>query len=209
MNEFTIIFGVHQDCDVTATHLKCLRENTTGTVVPVAFDSCVATALKVPGPSDPELRRWHCDRMIYGAMGRLPKSKRYLYLEYDTLCTSSVEKAYEKVWDDDLGVVEIITPKLEPDWWFWLLKRDGFDLNDSTWGVRPMCGTFFSRSALEAIAQEQSKYKYRKLFCELRVGESARALGITPKLIQAESGKVDHYPVHPTGKGIWHPVKTV
>ncbi len=147
--------------------------------------------------------------MIYRAFEALPKSKRYLYLEYDTLCNFPLEQLYETVWDSEMGAVEIVTLKAEPDWWFWLLKRDGFPVNDSTWGVRPMCGTFFSRDALAAISDEQSKPSYEKLFCEIRVGEAARSVGIVPKLIKVSRGKMDHFPVHPDGPGIWHPVKTI
>lgn len=211
MNDLTIIVGVHKDCPVTQFHLHELRRNTKGSVVPVAFDGTEVTALKVPGPPNvPGLAWWHSDRMLYGGMKALPKSSRYLWLEWDTLCNFSVEKLYENVWDSQIGVVEIITRKSDPDWgWFnWLKKDKGFDFNDSTWGVRPSCGTFFSGEALKAIVEEQSKPKYEELFAEIRIGEAARALGIIPDLISLPKGKMNYGLVHVDGPGIWHSVKT-
>jgi hypothetical protein len=188
---------------VTASNLGHIRKWSRSDVIPVRFGEN-----NVQSPhEDPSLQWFHSDWLIYQGFDLSPKSRRYVYFEWDTYCNMDIRMFFEGNWGDDLACVQIVRSDAEPEWgWFKELKRDGFDLIGA-FGVRPLSAVMFSRGALESICRRWREPRYAKLFCEARVGQLARDSGIVPQLIKCDLGKISHFPVDPSGPGIWHSVK--
>lgn len=213
-HELCILFAYHRVNALSRRHLELVRAHNPGVpVVPLTDDvpEHFEDGVDVAEFDDPFAKStpWRrCDSMVYRwFLNRTVTAARYVYLEYDCLCTVSLAEAYAEVWDRDVAAAAIPMP--EHSQWMWFDEIDRLAPEDRPWacGTAPLAGMFFSHRALERIAATVSR---DDVFCELRLATAARKAGYAPVHLPAALRRTlrsSPYPRVPTAPGLYHPVK--
>jgi hypothetical protein len=129
-------------------------------------------------------------------------------MEYDCLCTLPLKEAYSTVWESDVAAKEILLPETH-DYWQWFSETHLLDETDRSYmaGLSPMACMLFSHHALEQISAAEVT---NPVFCELRIGTTARRLGLHPEQFDFRMRKTVHYvecDYDFSIPGVFHPVK--
>lgn len=209
MQDCCILFLYHCADKVTYQHLQLIKKHNPG--VPVVLLSDAKD--KIPGTIEVD-GRWemknawrNIDAEVYNWYEghRSVQAERYIILEWDCLCTTSVRSFYKSVWDCDLAAAEIRTMG---DGWHWFKEYDRVDPLTPC-GVVPFAGSLISNRLLQKISEGPV---FQDVFCELRLGSLAVShnakFGLTPdrdKFLSAVTKEVDDC----IGPGIYHAVKTI
>ena len=158
------------------------------------------------------LYRWFLNRSV--------TAKRYLFLEYDCLCTADAASAYSEVWDADVAARDLYLPGQGQDTqcgqdvpreWYHFREIERLLPEDQPFAAAlvPVAGMLFSHSGLESIVEHASR---NDVFCELRLGTAARKAGLRPVTFPASLRGTIHWdpmPSVPREPGIYHAVKAV
>lgn len=215
-HELCVLFAYHKADALTLYHLELLQRHSPDyLIIPITDD----VPVHLPGGVDvkafadpwPKANPWRrCDTMLYRwFLNRTVSAKRYLYLEYDCLCTQDLAISYQDVWDCEVAARDIVLPE-DVDWmWFQEIDRLAPEDQPFALGLVPLAGILFSHNALERIVQNLST---EDVFCELRMGTAARKAGLTltpfPPSLRASIQHNPHAGV-PTGPGLFHAVKSI
>jgi hypothetical protein len=223
-HDFCILFAYHKVDALTRHHLELLKQhNPEAPIIPVTDD----VAAHLEGGVDvmnfpdhwPKANPWRrCDTMLYRwFLNRNLTAERYVWLEYDVLCTTSIRDAYAEVWDADVACKHYRLPTHRPDGqrseadWFWFSEINRLPEADRRFaaGLAPLACTMFSHRGLELITQNVTT---NDVFCELRIGTAALKSGLRVQQFSSSLGAGIQWNAHgsvPTGKGVFHAVKTL
>lgn len=219
-HELCILFLYHKPDALTRRHLDMLNYfNPGAAIVPL----CINIPIKLSGPQETlDLgaleSRWDlsnpwrsCDALLYTwFLNRRISAHRYIYTEYDCLCTTPLSAAYREEWEADVATRNYFTPATNPDWpWFQEIER--LDVEDRPFaaGVPPLVGLLLSHNALDAISRVAT---HRDIFCELRLGTTANRLGLKPRTFSEALKKGINWnprPLDCSRPGVFHPVKEI
>ena len=185
MHDTIILYCYHKCDELTVRHLDLLRRhNPKPVVIPVIGEPGVE---ELPGsvnvahlPS-----RWctdnlwrACDTLIYRwFQSRDLSARRYVYLEYDVLCTMPLETAYAEAWNAPVAARDFYTIRTAPKWFRFneqSLSALGEDRKYAA-ALIPMAGTLYSHESLERIVDTVVN---SNVFCELRMGTAVEKLGL-------------------------------
>jgi hypothetical protein len=219
-HELCILFLYHKPDSLTRRHLDMLNYfNPVAAIVPL----CMNIPLKLSGPQESldigslescwDLSTpWRsCDALLYTwFLNRRISAHRYIYMEYDCLCTTPLSVAYRAEWNADVATRSYFTPATNPDWpWFCEIERQDADDRPFAAGVPPLAGFMLSHNALEAISHAATR---RDIYCELRVGTTANRLGIKPRTFSGtlkDGINWNPRPLDCSLPGVFHPVKYI
>jgi hypothetical protein len=210
--DLCILFIHHSDDELTRFHADLIRTNNpTAHFVPLTFSKGLAGAVS-PGKFFPgEWPSRNTDNLIYAWSWSCDYvlAKRYVVLEYDTLCTVPICDFYRAVWNEPLAAAASVTLEKNPDWWWFREIPDFRPFGNTLAGIIPLSGLFLSNEALTSLAELARNPLYWPLFCECRVGTMARAAGYSPVRISPDAADfLTWQPRVPSRPGIWHPVKS-
>jgi hypothetical protein len=186
MRDAIILFCYHKCDELTVRHLDLLRRhNPKHVVIPVIGESGVE---ELPGsvnvahlPS-----RWctddgwrSCDTLIYRWFQvRDLSARRYVYFEYDVLCTIPLETAYADAWNAPVAARDFFTIQNNPKWTYFNSERSLSALGEDrkyAAGLVPMAGSVFSHESLERIVDTVVG---GDVLSELRAGTAVKKLGL-------------------------------
>lgn len=214
--ELCVLFAYHKVDALTLYHLDLLkRHNPNYLVIPITDDvpEHLPDGVDVKDFPDPwpKVDPWRrCDTMLYRwFLNRKVSAKRYVYLEYDCLCTQDLAISYRDVWNAEVAARDLVTPGVPL--WMWFQEADRYPAEDRAFiaGLSPLAGVFFSHDALERTVEHVIR---ADVFCELRIGTAAKKAGLTITTFPPELRANIQYNPHarvPTGKGIFHAVKSI
>lgn len=175
--------------------------------------------------------RWaHCDASIYNwyLSEKKIEAKRYICLEYDTLCNGSIKKFYEECFNADAASYYHFNPDKNPEYqWFStnigpdcpILFNPKFEkLAKYEYAMAPLNGVFLTKDSLELVIDVLRKESEAlgRCFCEVRMGTALNMGGVKIQKIVSHKG-VKHYSytqkrIHPSFRmleGLFHPVKVM
>jgi hypothetical protein len=212
MKKLCVLFLHHLDDALTRYHAEMIsKRNPRTTLVPLTFRAGLQNAI-CPVLSPTRLNEWrNSDFLIYNWFHskHYVAAKRYIIVEYDTLCVASFEDFYAAVWDEPVAAAGLVDFDREPEWhWFCEIKDQSLYRNRLA-GMRPISGIFLSHPALAAMSRLALDPIYVPLYCECRIGTLARTAGYKPVQIRTDAANfISWEPRHPSGPGIWHSVKS-
>ena len=145
-------------------------------------------------------------------------ARRWIVAEWDTLCLEPAASFFREVWDADVAGAAVHTLAGDPTWPHFRAKRLAClpaQYREQACGISPLPGLLFSDDALGRISRFVcDDYRFRAVFCELRVGTAAVACGYRPQEMPARVRKmlsaVHEYrisEINPSDGGWWHKVK--
>jgi hypothetical protein len=185
MHDTIILYCYHQCDELTVRHLDLLeRHNPKHVVIPVIGEP---GGEELPGsvnvahlPS-----RWctdnlwrACDTLIYRCFqARDVSARRYVYLEYDVLCTIPLETAYAAAWNAPVAARDFYTLRTTPAWYYFNEQSLAALGDDRPYAAAlvPMAGALFSHESLERIVDTVVG---GDVLSELRVGTAVKKLGL-------------------------------
>lgn len=219
-----IVFLHHRTDEVTLNNLESFRRwNPDATIVTVSPTTALAGGYSIEQFADYKkiwdrhtasvhLRARSADLLLYGwYLNRKEECERWLVVEWDTYCTTKVEKFFEADWERDLVVSRVRWPLKDPGWYWWKSHASlPPDLHRFAAGTVPFSCILIKDAALTAIVEKVPWDQLGECNGELRFGTLANACGFPP--IEVSSGKefIDWEPLAPTSKlvgGLFHPVK--
>ena len=212
--ELCVLFAYHVPDALTRHHLALIRAHNPGVpVIPLTDDVAdhLPDGVDVREFPDPfaQSNPWRrCDAMLYRWFAhRQLTAKRYLYLEYDCLCTCNLQEAYAAVWNEDVAAAVLSDPTYSSWMWFDEIPRLSSEDKPFAYGAAPLAGMFFSHRALERIVEGVSR---ADVFCELRLATASRKAGFAPVQLPPALRKTlrsaPYFRV-PKEPGLYHPVK--
>jgi hypothetical protein len=211
IEECVILFLHHKDDTVTNYHLKMFeKHNPHYKIVPLTPES------------SPKSNLWNYDNMwmyndtmIYNWIesNNFIKAKRYCWFDWDTLCLESVDKYFEKVWNDDISGTQIHTEQSNQSWqWFNHAKKNTElyrKYKTKLLGITPFCGILIQGdvllSSLEYMKKENNLW--RNQMNELRLSTCANIIGANIKSVDKNS--IQPFQNCNSNGNIKHPIKLV
>jgi hypothetical protein len=217
MRSLCVVFLYHRCDELTAHHLRSVREhNPDAVVVPVTHDVPEhlpdgVDLARTPSrwPTDDPWRS--CDTMLYRWFEHhRVEAERYVVCEYDVLCTQPFREAYAAHWAADVACRELVQWWDRPNWqWFQPpeIARLPPEQQRFAAGVVPFTCAMFKRDALAAIVECAAP---TDVFCELRLGTAVRKAGLRVSQFSGRLRQTVRW--HPntmnrSRPGIYHSVK--
>ena len=213
--DLAILFFHHNCEEITRYHFEMLKFYNPGVpVVPVVRGEALHLSAAVDVQRDDE---WSHERNWEGAdiallqwfRQRSFDAERYLWVEYDSLCSISLREWYADVWDADAAGARLET--INPDWYFW---RDVQKLPPAYRAVAasfsPFNGIMVSHRALSEVSV---RFYPKNVFCELRFPTAIRAAGFSLATLPLQKGNSNRFRASDItvteSAGFFHPVKTI
>jgi protoporphyrinogen oxidase len=227
MAELCVIFRHHLHDEVTVHNFEALKEHNPGYPIIPIHDGVPE---HLPGSIDvskfdnpwPNHDPWQsCDTGLYRwFLNREISAKRYVFLEYDCLCTTDLYEVYKGIWDVDIAGRDYYLPGQQRDTingryvnreWAHFGRIHTLDPSDRPFaaGIAPFAATFYSHHGLVAIVENVSR---NDVFSELRVGTAARKAGLKPATFPEPLRSTvlwDRCDVDTSVPGLYHPIKQV
>ena len=223
--ELCILFAHHKLDPLTLKHYELLKKhNSHHCIIPIAD----GTQEQLPDTVDVsafdnhwrQTNGWrNCDTMLLRwFMNRSITAARYIFIEYDCLCTEDLAISYKKVWNADIAARDLFKPShrrntrrgqyVQENWpHFQEIKLLPPEDRRYAAGLVPFAGIFFSHKGLQAVIENAPK---ADVISELRIGTAARKAGLSIKEFPDSLKRRirwDPHPYAPLTPGICHPIK--
>lgn len=219
MVKLAILFLYHKCDDLTRFSLSKLVESNPDAVIIPLTDS---VSEHLPGTVDVSKfpSNWvvkspweNIDVTVYRWFeNRTLDAERYIFIEYDCLCTVNLMEHYSSVWQADIAGADLFTRSENPKWAFFNPTLIGdLSAKDRPFaaGLVPFVGTMFSHDALATFV---SKVDRSAIFCELRIGTTINRLGLKYQRFPLSMRQTlcwHEYPWKVNSSGLFHAIKSL
>jgi hypothetical protein len=181
MHECCIVFAHHKNDAVTRKHYELLVANNPFPVVPVHcnskefLDGAIDVGAFQPPPTHDSNYRSGDQMLLRLFQSGVCEAERYVFIEWDVHASMGIRDFYDLVWDAGAAATSV-KEFPDPFWhWFGEVRSIPGQFRKYVCGMAPFNGTFYSRRALEAIADDSSIDV--NVYCELRIATLLRKNG--------------------------------
>ncbi len=224
-HELCILYVYHRLDETTVRHFNLLKQyNAHHCIIPLtdAADEQLPGTVDVRAFSGPwvSLDGWRgCDTVLLRWFAnRNVSAKRYVFVEWDCLCTVDLADAYAEIWNAEFAARDLFLPGekrdtskgryVEAEWpHFQEIERLPEADRKFAAGLVPFAGMFFSHAALQAFLDHAPVVD---VISELRVGTALRKAGVPvtqfPRSLK-RAVRWDPHPYMPASDGFFHPIK--
>ena len=219
-----IVFLHHQTDEVTLNNLASFRRWN-----PDAFIVTMSAGAALPGgysiaefpkmkeiwdrhTKTGDLRGRSADLLLYAwYLNRREHCERWLIVEWDTYCASSVEVFFQAAWEHDFVAAHVQWPLKNPQWYWWR-THDSLPshLHRFAAGIVPFSCLLVKDSVLDAVTRIVPWDQLGRCNGELRFATLANACGFPPSQVPSRNQTIEWQPLPQTTElrgGLFHPVK--
>jgi len=230
VKDVCILLGYHLDNEPTRRNFELLRrKNPDIDIHPLLFGDVqpylpgsIIYRRSFPVPPG-ATTRWYwaqCDLLIYDFFQQhAERYERYVYLEWDVICNTSVREVYQEVWQADFaGRTPINYAQRRNDWYHFRqmpYEKQCYFSAAFLAAVAPLCGVMLSEHGLQAVVENVHRHwvGFREMFSEARIATAARLAGFDMQVCERLNHARFHSFVVPfeprmlEEPGIYHAVK--